>query len=339
MRDKNKYTIFLAGIGLIWTVVSVLKLSLHDNPLEMIAIILLISLLLASPIKLPNQFYYTFDTIPSAYLMLKYEWTYAIFPSIIGLLFLHYQTRVGPPNWFRLFVNLGMYCIAIGIGYLAIQQLGLHINIFVVLLLFSIIDLVSYALKKGIQISVLGAPVLIKPSFSDLFSWTTFVVVSSIFTSHLYQADTMLELVQEVIFTALLLYIFSRVSKKYVDQMQINEESRLSYEMCLDNTDQVFITMDKNGKIEAFNSITEHLLGYSKNDIIGSSIWDFVKETTITQEAFSRAAKGLPEHIIIKFKLQDGDLTRLKGALVPCTRNKKVAGVYFIGQTIEAEVY
>jgi PAS domain S-box-containing protein len=319
---------------------SIISSFLSNSAIEIFSISILVAMISIFPIRLPNRFFYTFDFVPMFYILLNYGWSAAIIPAIVSLLALDFNSgRRRTFKWFRFLVNLGCLNIAALTGYLLLNQLLGNNMIFLTMFLFFLtFDLISFCLNKGIQISVLGTAVLTKPSYNEIIHTLIFIVVSTIITYQIYQTETLNGLVQQCIFFASLLYIFAYISKKYIEQVHLNEESQLGYEMCFDSADQVLITIDINGIIENSNSRTAHILGYPKSVITGTPLWDIVIESTATQEAFNRAVTGLPQQMDVDFKCEDKEIIRLKGVLVPYTRNKKVSGVYYVGRTLDSEI-
>lgn len=334
MSEKNKYTCLLAFFGCFWVMAFMISIFLSDSALEIVAVSLLASIIGIFPIRLPNQFFYSFDIIPVIYISIQYGWMYAILPAFISLLVLQY--RYSPKRTFntlRFFITLGMYVIALFAGQVFFLFLGDPDSFFKMLIFIALLDMISLLLKRGIQASILGTPLFVRPTSADLLYIFIFIVFSSIISFALYNTETGPELIREVIFAAILLFLLSVITNKYVDQMLLTEEMRVGYEMCLQAADQIFLLIDRKGIIQTVNNIAEHALGYSKTNIIGASIWQFTCENTeLMQQAVNRTLEGAAESAVFRFTGRTGDIVTVQAVLLPFTQYKKVAGVYLVGR-------
>jgi PAS domain S-box-containing protein len=331
VNEKNKFTYFIAIIGILWLLAFFKSIILTESPLEILIISFITALIVFFPVKLHNHFDYSFDIVCVVYLMIRFDWSLAILPTCICLLYLQYQKRRFDP--FRLFLTFGMYTIAILVGQFLIIFWGTPSNILKMLIFIALIDMVSLLLIKGVQSSILGTPLFNKPSAVDIFHGSIPVIFTSILTLRFLETRTTLELFQEVIFAVVLLYLISLLSNKHMESLQFTEELRVGYEMCLQSNGQIFLHVDHNGLIQSFNSIAEQMLGYSKDTVIGTSIWKLPEfDSEHLRDSFKKTLQGFSGTTELLLTGLSGDAVSIRAELLPFTKNKKVSGVYVVGR-------
>lgn len=335
MRDKNRFTYSIAVIGIGWLGLFAVSLFRSDNPWEIWACSLIVTVIGLFQIKLQNRFYYSFDIVPAAYLAIKFGWMLAPIPSCISLILLQLRTNPGRTlHPFRFFISLGMYALSLSVGQIWIRYTGSAVSLAEVFIYLMIMDIVSLFIQRCLQSSVLGSPLFAKPSKHDVLHVTMSILVSSVLLVRLLETETWMELLRESALDAVLLYLLSLLSKQYIDQLNLTEELRIGYEMCFDITGQLIITLDRNGKILHMNPHAEQLFGFTPSTIAGIFLWEF-PGLAHTKDMFHHAVTGVPEQRECPYTDPNGTITLLQAAFIPYTRNKKVSGVYFVGRILD----
>lgn len=330
MKEKNLYTYFLAVFGVGSLLFSVFSLFFDERAWIIFGSAVLASLISLYPIRLPSHFFYTFDLVAIGFIALTYGWKFAILPAAISLLALNQFNR--RHRWFRFVVNLGLYTIVVLVGYLLIHYLQFPADrIWTVLLLYAVFDVVSFVLNRTVQVSVLGLSVITKPDKSEVFHSFVFIIIGSIILYRLLRLSSAIDWIMELILTGLLLYFFAKIANQYFNQLQMHEDSNLSFEQCFNATNQILITVTPDGKVTSINSVAEQLLGYSLNQSTPQTLWSILSDPEESVRlSFQKALSGVPEKVTAALLEASGAARTVQATLVPFTREKKVAGMYLI---------
>lgn len=341
MREKNGFTIFLAVLGGISIVFSLVSLGYHADPLTIVLTIIGVTLVALFTIKLPNEFFYIFDHIPAIYVMLKFDWTLVILATSLSLFFMYFQTNDRKVKWFRYFVNLGLNTLAFALCYgtfalVSTEKAGFPI----ILLIVFVSDICSLILHKLLFISVLGRSSFTKPSNTELGYSGIFILISSIILYRLLQASSPADLALEVVLTVLLLYIFKYTSDHYYKQLKLFTDAKLGYEMCIEAAKQLFFELKLDGTVQSVNSIAVMQLGLTKSEAEGIPFLEMVAHGAVdAQLGLDQARSGLPSSQFIELSRPNGNGLALQASFVPITRNHAVSGIYVIGQLAQAREY
>lgn len=339
MRDKNRFTYSIAVIGIGWLGLFAVSLFHIDNRWEIWVCSLLVTVIGLFQIKLQNRFYYSFDIVPAAYLAIKFGWMLAPIPSCISLILLQLRTNPGRTvHPFRFFISLGMYVLSLSAGQLWIRFTGSVVSLAEGFIYLMILDMVSLFIQRCLQSSVLGSPLFAKPSKHDVLHVAMSVLVSSILLARLLETETWMELLRESVLDAVLLYLLSLLSKQYIDQLNLTEELRIGYELCIEATDRILIRTDGEGRILALNAVAEKTFGCSQDTVVGMPIWEWTSSSGSgdIRETLRQAMNGLTMPITVCLSVSGKNALSVPVTLLPYTRNKAVIGVYFVGNAAVA---
>lgn len=332
MKEKNAYTYSLCVLGIVSLLFSIFSLLQSEKIWVLLGVTVLISLISLFPIRLPNQFFYSFDLITTSYMLLKYDWKFAILPASICLITINLLT--GRNILFRYCVNLGLYTVTIaaGLALLTIFPLPKE-HIVTIAVLYAITDIISYLANKSIHISILGFSVMVRPSKSETLHILMFILIGSLVLYRLVQAKTAQDMIMEILLTGMLLYLIYFISNKYFQQIRFSEESTSVFERCFDATNQILVTLHTDGTLSAANSVSQQIMKAPFERTSDQTLWDLFPSCSETiRISFHNALSGATIKVHLPLMKQVGTSNTLQATLVPFTRDKKIVGIYLIGQ-------
>ncbi|WP_438444264.1 hypothetical protein [Gorillibacterium sp. sgz5001074] len=333
MRERNRFTWLLAAAGLTSLLIALATLFTSESPWIILLVCLGLSFITLFPVKLPNGFFYTFDHIPAGYLIMASDWKLAIIPPIVGLIAIsiRYRAKFRP---FRLFVTLGMYSIAFfAASYIEPMPQPSHSFIHVIAMVITI-ELMNLALNKGIQASVLGTNMLNTLTWIPNMYHISFNLFSCLLIFRLIHTESYLDLIQEIVFSCLTLFILTLLSRIALQQQTLSGELREDMQRLFSSTERIFWTLDLQGRIQSSNTYSEILLGINIRP--GTYIWDLSVESEELKRFFPPSSAWTTAEVELHLCPPDQHNTiRLTAILSPYFRNNRMAGIYLVGSIKE----
>lgn len=334
MKEINGFTCLLAAAGGLSLLLAATGLAGGERPLELLLVCLGIALVTLFPIRLPDGFYYTFDHIAAAYLLLTYDWRVAVLPTIIGLLSIsvRMKARFRP---FRFFVSLGMCWIPVAIASHLPIGLLLHTPFFQVCLVVLLIDGSTLLLNRGIQASILGKSLLRQFSWKPSWYQAAFSMLSAVLVFRLTRSEGYVEMAQELLFSCLTVFLLSYIAKLALHHQSRFDETKESLEQGFTATGHLILRLDREGRILTANSIALQSLQPGSSPLELQFLRDLVQEHPEEVDALMRTtAEGGSSERSVLFRSTGLAPIRVEASFLPYVRDKKVAGILVVGKII-----
>ncbi|SDP17922.1 PAS domain S-box-containing protein/diguanylate cyclase (GGDEF) domain-containing protein [Paenibacillus sp. yr247] len=337
MKDKNWYTmvLFLTGI---YTIYIGFVFSQSNKDWKSIIIICLLLLVDLFPTKLPNGRWYSVATLSILYLMYSKGISASTVPIIFSTLmsFLLLSKPFYKINWYRLFSTLGIYFISMVCAATILRfmnQLPLIVQIMGITFVFENVNLLILA---GIMKFVNNAPFFNKIALRKVYIFQVCLLILTILLYHLIQYTNTIDLLTEVIITAVLVLVINFLISAYNKHIYKIEESEQRYKSLFDHNPDIVFTLDLSGKLTSINPMLEKLLGYSPESVLDVNLIEYVINTGKQEAIFhiEEALLGNPQQFTMGFFTNEGTSRDLFITCGPIVVNDQIVGIYGIAKDI-----
>jgi diguanylate cyclase (GGDEF)-like protein/PAS domain S-box-containing protein len=339
MKQTNSYTISLFSVGILSLPLVPYAFTLDVNWLVFSVITAVTMFYDLVPVKLPNGIDYSISMIGSIYLLYEYGFSTACVP-ILFYVVTHYYIKNGfRVPWFRFFVTLGMYTSSIAAAWVigrVIETNNIYIDVFIISLTC---DGINLLLRNGIMKTVYGIPMFRKPSIKTLINVQVPGIVCALVVIQLVLADTFAKWIWSLGVISFFVVLLSYMTSAYHKQLLSVEENSLRLKSLYENNPDIVMTVDSKGTLIAANPMLEQTLGYSKDHIIGQSMFNLIEPEGRADfaESFPQQLNSAAASKSIRVLHADKSIKDFTITCVPTVVNQQVVGAYMIGKDITLE--
>jgi len=339
MKDKNYFTKFLFGIGIIACFQLVFFLIHYDNWKIILSVIIVSILIQVVPILLPGGLSFNGSGIIVLFLLLVYPLgtsLLAIFANVLAF-FLIWTPHKQKINWFKALCNVGVNYVSVLICYFAVSLLpDIHI-IFRAIICYVLFEVSHILLMSGIQRSINISKERYKLTnilnVKMPYSFGLIMLIKTVAqVNYIYQWI-------EILFAIFIMTIISRFTNTLTKQYRLAEESNQRYMSLFEQNPDIVFTIDTNQNITSVNPMMEKILGYEESEVVNKQIDKAFHALEMAQfkEKLGLLLTGEPQHFPLTIYHKNGILREFDVTSGPTIVDNHVVGVYGIAKDRTSE--
>ncbi|WP_438432849.1 putative bifunctional diguanylate cyclase/phosphodiesterase [Gorillibacterium sp. sgz500922] len=340
MKDKNYFTRFLFGLGIIACFHLVFFLfQVNNNWMTILPIIVVSILFQIVPILLPGGLSFNGSGVVVLYLLLFYPFGASVLAISINVLafFFIWTPDKRKINWFKALCNFGVNYASVLICSFALTFLpDMHIVLRAIVsyIIFEISQLLLWSgITKSINVNKekFNIKYLIKVQLPTSFG-LIMLIKTVVQVNYIYQWI-------ELLFAVFVMTIINRYTNSLTKQYRLAEESNQRYMSLFQQNPDIVFTLDSKQIITSVNPMMERILGYTDHEVVGKPIDQafHILEMEQFRDKLGSLFQGEPQHFPLTIYHKDGILREFEVTSGPTIVDNLVVGIYGIAKDRTAE--